>query len=168
MIKKLSLLSFGSFTMLCFMLITISTFASDKHKKVKAAKAALETFAQQNVSIAELYLNMNYTYVPLNNNSIAIENGQLKNANQSNIFMITKDDYHYYFKKNINSFSFIYAVKDNNIPLFDGYEYANEVKIPIGTQLFTFDLVNGRPVDVSAELLIINYNNNVANTEILQ
>ena len=168
MIKKLSFISFGSFAMLFCMLISVATFAGDKHKKAKAAKAALETVVQQNISIAELYLNMNYTYVPVNSNTtLQLQNGQLPTANQQNVFMISKDDYHYYFQKNAKSFQFLYALKDNSIPLFDGFEYANSVKIPIGTQLFTFDLVNGRPVDMSTEILNFDNNNNVANTEII-
>ncbi|MEN9523082.1 MAG: hypothetical protein RL065_1459, partial [Bacteroidota bacterium] len=66
-----------------------------------------------------------------------------------NKVMITKDDYHYYFKKDRSNFTFLYAIKDNNIPLYDGFEYESEVKIPLGNQMFSFNMLNGRPVGFS-------------------
>ena len=165
MIRKISFISISSFTMLFCMLISVATFANNKPTKAKKAKTIEQPALQQNVSIAEVYVNLNYTYVPLSTTYSLqqIHKGQLATANDQNIFMITKDDYHYYFQKSNNSFQFMYAVKDNNIQLFDGFEYENEIKIAMGNQLFTFDMMNGRPVDLNAENSNTNLNL-VANT----
>ena len=140
--------------MFALMLISISTFAGDKNKKHKKEIAKVEqTPIQQSAVIAEVYVNASYKYLPVGGNSTV--QAANSDANNPNIIKITKDDYQYCFRKTSTGFEFLYAVKDNNIPLFDGFEYENEVKIPIGNQQFSFNMYNGRPVEMNAENIVL-------------
>jgi hypothetical protein len=152
MLRKISFLSLGSMAMVFCFLLSINVMAADKSTKHKIKSSSTFGSIDQISMIAELYVNFAYTYFPItNSNSLqAIQQTQkhpeLLEKKDANKIMVTKDDYHYYFKKDKELFSFIYAVKDNNIPLYDGFEYESETKILVGQQIFSFNMLNGRPV----------------------
>jgi hypothetical protein len=152
MLRKISFLSLGSMAMVFCFLFSVSLMAADKNSKHKFKSNSSESVAGQSSIIAELYMNLNYAYFPMSNPA-SIESIKLSETNpdylvkkDANKIMVTKDDYHYYFKKDKHAFTFLYAIKDNNIPLYDGFEYENEIKIPVGNQIFSFNMLNGRPV----------------------
>jgi hypothetical protein len=152
MLRKISFLSLGSMAMVFCFLVSVSVMASNKSTKHKINIKEAESGVSQSSVIAELYMNLSYAYFPISNLA-SIEAIKLSETNPEYLskkdekkVLVTKDDYHYYFKKDKHSFTFLYAIKDNNIPLYDGFEYENEIKIAVGNQIFSFNMMNGRPV----------------------
>jgi hypothetical protein len=146
------------------MLASVATFAAESNNGYKKKLDNLSISIQKTSAIAELYVNYNYAYFPINNAASlqmmqqAQKNYDAIEKQKSNFIVVTKDDYHYYFKCNNSTFEFLYAIKDNNIMLYDGFEYENEVKVPVGTQIFTFSMLNGRPVGLTFDNLLVAKN----------
>ncbi|MEY2829364.1 MAG: hypothetical protein RIQ33_1222, partial [Bacteroidota bacterium] len=123
MLRKISLLSIGSLAMVCCLLCSIGTMASKTATKNKFKSGSSFSSVEPMSIIAELYMNATLAYFPVTNaESIALIKSSEKNpdiliSKSDDKIMVTKDDYNYYFKKSDEKYAFVYALKDNNIPL---------------------------------------------------